>query len=47
VDGIYPSVLASHGFSDDQPMMVFNIKGIKRKKASGKQSLRSPSFQRY
>lgn len=34
MDGILPNLIAQHGFSDEQPMMMINIKGIKRKKHS-------------
>jgi hypothetical protein len=37
VDGLLSTVLARNGFSDDQPMLTVNVKGIKRKKHSGKQ----------
>ncbi len=45
MDGILPNLLAQNGFSDDQPMMMINIKGIKRKKHSS--SIHPPYFSRY
>ena len=35
MDGMSSSVVADHGFSDGQQVLVFNIKGIKRKMPSG------------
>jgi hypothetical protein len=34
VDGILPNIIAQNGISDDQPVMLIDVKGIKRKKQS-------------
>ena len=38
VDGILPNLIAQNGVSDDQPVMLIDVKGIKRKKQSSEHS---------